>query len=144
MSARTSRIVGLSLLGIMLIGGGLIILWPTPVDQELNDSLRRVLYRWRLAGLPWFFRYRVLEFGANILLFTPLGFALTLLMPRGRRWIAPVLCVAGSFAAEYAQLMLRPDRVADPTDVLANSIGGVLGTLLAVAVFHRRKRPKRR
>ncbi|MET0933510.1 MAG: VanZ family protein [Mycetocola sp.] len=143
MSTRTSRIVGLSLLGIMLIGGGLIVLWPTPIDQQLSESLQGLLDRLQAAGLPEL-RYGVLEFGANVLMFITLGFALALLMPRGRRWIAPILCVAGSFAAEFAQLMLRPGRVADPTDVLANSIGGVLGTLLAVVVLHRQERPQRR
>ncbi|MET0479970.1 MAG: VanZ family protein [Mycetocola sp.] len=142
MSTRASRIVGLSLLGVMLIGGALVILWPTPVDRVLSGSLHSFLDRLRAAGLPDLFRYGVVEFGANVLLFVPLGFALALLLPRGRRWIAAFLCVAGSFAAEFAQLALRPERVADPTDVLANSIGGVLGTFLAVALQYRRERVK--
>jgi hypothetical protein len=144
MSTRAPRIIALSLLGILVAGGALVMLWPTPIDRLLGGSLHGLLDRLRAGGLPNIFRYGVLEFGGNILLFVPLGFALALLMPLGRRWMAPTLCVAGSFAAEFAQSVLRPDRLADPTDVLANSIGGLLGTLLVILVVRRRGRPKRR
>jgi VanZ family protein len=142
MSTRARRITTLSLLGIVIVAGALVMFLPAPVDRALRGSLNEVLDAVRAAGLPNIFRYGVLEFGGNILLFIPLGFVLALLMPRGRRWMAPTLCVAGSFAAEFAQSVLLPERHADPTDVLGNTIGGLIGTLLVVVFF--RRKPQRR
>jgi glycopeptide antibiotics resistance protein len=140
MSTRAFRRIALAFLGVVLTADALVALWPTPIDNRV--SLRDTLEQLRASGLPDFLRYRALEFGGNILLFVPLGFALALVMPEGRRWMAPTLCVAGSFAAEFIQLVLRPDRFADPTDLLANSIGGVIGTVLVVGLFRRRERPR--
>jgi hypothetical protein len=143
-STRAVRILALSLLGILIAGGALVLLWPAPVDRLLGGSSHGLLDRVRAGGLSGVFRYGMLEFGANILLFVPLGFVLALVMPQGRRWMAPTLCVAGSFAAEFTQSVSRPDRLADPTDVLANSIGGLLGTVLLIGMLRRRERPTRR
>ncbi|MET4639286.1 VanZ family protein [Mycetocola sp. 2940] len=140
MPARASRTVALSFVGILVVGVGMVLLWPTPVDRVLHSSLNPLLDGLRAAGFPSIFRYGVLEFAANAALFLALGFVLALFMPQGRRWMAPTLCVAGSFAAEFTQLVFRPGRQADPTDVLANSIGGLVGTVLVIAMLRRRER----
>lgn len=140
MTTRARRTVALSLLGILLAGGALILLWPSPVDRMLRSGLDGILNRLRGAGLGDLFRYGVVEFAGNILLFIPLGIVLALLLPRGRRWIAPILCLVGSLAAEFAQATFLPNRQADPTDVLANAIGGLIGTVLVVLLLHGRER----
>jgi hypothetical protein len=64
----------------------------------------------------------------NILLFLPFGAALALLGVRLR--VATLLALALTLAVESAQLWLVPGR--DPTlsDVLSNTLGGLLGFLL--------------
>ena len=140
MTTRARRIVALWLLGIFLVGGALLLLWPSRVDRMLRGSLDALLERLREAGLGDLFRYGVVEFAGNILLFIPLGIVLALLLPRGRRWIAPTVCLVLSLAAELAQAMFLPNRQADPTDVLANSLGGLIGTVLVVLILRRRER----
>jgi hypothetical protein len=67
---------------------------------------------------------------ANVALFVPIGFLLTLLVRR------PLLVMAlgflGSVAIELAQLEFLPTRVADLADVEHNGLGAILGVLLAI------------
>jgi glycopeptide antibiotics resistance protein len=69
---------------------------------------------------------------ANVALFVPLGFLLTLAL--GRAGIAVVCCVLLSAAIEYAQLRYLPSRVPSVADVEHNSFGGALGALAGFAV----------
>lgn len=67
----------------------------------------------------------------NIAFFVPLGAALALLLPL--RW-APasvLLAAAVSFTVEVAQTVL-PGRVSDPNDVIANTVGALVGTVVVV------------
>ncbi|MEX2563361.1 MAG: VanZ family protein [Nitriliruptoraceae bacterium] len=68
--------------------------------------------------------FAVLEMAANVALFVPLGLVLGFWWPHHRRvvWSA----VALSVTIELLQLRLE-DRVSDPVDVVANSLGAWLG-----------------
>jgi hypothetical protein len=78
------------------------------------------------------------EFGANIVLFLPFGFLLTLLWRRP--WLGVLVAVGVSVAAEVAQTALD-GRFATPRDVLANSLGALLGAAIGWAVRRRLVRP---
>jgi VanZ family protein len=77
---------------------------------------------------------------ANILLFVPLGFLVmaTLAADRGRGagWAAalvvPPACTALSAALEFTQLYFPP-RVSQLNDIVAESVGGLVGTALWLA-----------
>ena len=84
------------------------------------------------------------DFVTNVLLFIPLGFLLTgtLAADRGRAGAVlaavPIilLCCALSASIEFTQLWFPP-RVSSLNDVLAETSGGVIGTLLWIAVGQR-------
>ena len=82
-----------------------------------------------------FVTYPSVEFGANIALFVPLGLLLALLFGPNRWWRAPVICVLATVIIELGQGALLPHRVASVGDVIANTTGGVLGALAAVAIM---------
>ena len=118
-----------------LVALALIAYWPTPVDRGIDAGLFAVIRRLREQGLT-VVTYGRIEFAANIALFVPFGLLLGALFRRGRRWIAFLLCVAGSAAIEAGQALFLPGRFASLADILANSIGGAIG-VLAIAVVSR-------
>jgi glycopeptide antibiotics resistance protein len=64
---------------------------------------------------------------ANLLLFLPFGFALGLRFPTASWWRPLVAIVALSVGVELVQLLAGMGRSADVTDVLTNTVGGLLG-----------------
>jgi hypothetical protein len=64
---------------------------------------------------------------ANVALFVPYGFLMTLLL--GRAWVAVVACVLISAGIEYAQLAYLPSRVPTLADIEHNALGGILGAV---------------
>jgi glycopeptide antibiotics resistance protein len=87
--------------------------------------------------------FNLLEFAANIAMFVPIGVFLVLLFGRGRWWLAILFGVVLTLAIEYTQHFL-PTRVSDLRDILANSIGVVAGTLLALLLTIRSARSRAR
>ena len=81
---------------------------------------------------------------ANVALFIPLGFLLTLAI--GRAWIAAVVCVLLSAGIEYAQLRYLPTRVPSVADVEHNSLGAALGAIagLLINLWHSASAANRR
>lgn len=97
---------------------------------------------WVHGDLGWAFVHQgYIEFGLNILLFVPLGFLLALVTRRP--WLGFVLCVALSAAAETAQLIL-PGRQATIRDVISNSLGALIGAVLAWLVVRQHVRRRAR
>ncbi|MBX9718279.1 MAG: VanZ family protein [Microbacteriaceae bacterium] len=78
------------------------------------------------AGETWV-SGRYIEIIFNIALFVPIGyFAATL----GRSRVVLLAPFALTTAIELAQLVL-PDRASDPRDLVANSVGAVIGMVIA-------------
>ena len=50
-------------------------------------------------------------------------------------WVAPVICSVATAIIELRQEVLPPQRVASIGDVIANTVGGILGTLAAIATM---------
>lgn len=85
-------------------------------------------------GATWFGTGWI-EFGANVLMFVPLGFLLTLLFRH--HWYGIALALALSVLAEMVQFVI-PMREPSLRDVLANTAGAAAGVGLAWVFFVRR------
>jgi glycopeptide antibiotics resistance protein len=70
---------------------------------------------------------------ANIALFVPIGFLLTLVL--GRPVVAMLICVLGSACIELAQQQWFVTRVPSVADVQHNGLGGVLGVVVALPLL---------
>jgi hypothetical protein len=124
----------LVLLAAYLATLALIAFWPVPVDSGARGLLWTVLGQLRIRGLGWI-DYSLVEASANVLLFVPFGFLLGVLggPGAGRRLLMLAVCVASSAAIELGQAVLLPARFASFGDIAANSLGAVVGSLLALA-----------
>jgi glycopeptide antibiotics resistance protein len=86
-------------------------------------------------GVPVDSAYLVLEFTANIVLFLPFGLLAAIAYPRLRTVAVVALASASSVVIELVQLTI-PSRYATVSDVIANTLGAALGSLI-VAAFGR-------
>lgn len=98
---------------------------PGALVEGLTGWLRRDL-GWTTVRQGW------IEFGANVLLFVPLGFLITMLLRR--LWVGFVAALVLSVCAELVQVVL-PARTASVRDVVANVAGAVLGAVAAWLVL---------
>lgn len=129
--ARRRRLLTALLAGYLL-ALALIGFWPSPVDEGasgLIDHMLRFLHR---NGVPGWFDYSLIESGANVLLFIPFGFLIAALLPLQRVWLALPIGIAASMCIEVGQELFRPERVATPRDLLANSLGAAIAVLVVV------------
>jgi glycopeptide antibiotics resistance protein len=111
-----------------------VTLWPTTVDQGMAPYIDRLLAKLWSKGVPTFVDYGFIEFSANVVFFVPVGFLLALLLPSRLQWFAILGGAALSACVETAQGLFLPGRVSSVADVVANTIGAVLGCLAAVAL----------
>ncbi|TFC59923.1 VanZ family protein [Cryobacterium sp. TMB1-7] len=124
--------------GVLLAAYVVVILfatmWPTPLDQGYGAAIEKVLDVVHRNGVPEWFGYNKLEFSANVVMFVPLGFLAALLLPARVWWLALLICPALSIGIELTQATFLAARFAAATDVISNSIGAVLGILIAVVL----------
>ncbi len=107
---------------------------------SVAERLLQVLHR---IGVPDAFGYDELEFTANIGMFVPLGFLLGLALPGWGWWLALILLPLYSAGIEWTQGEFLAGRVSDVRDIVSNSIGAWIGTLIAAflrAMVHARDR----
>ncbi|WP_165807246.1 VanZ family protein [Nocardioides currus] len=126
----------LSLLTFAYLGFvGFVTLTPASQQPDYTALADRVLARLeRYPDLdPLTARLSVerVEFLANVGLFVPVGVFLLLLFGSRLWWVAVAAGVALTSAIETAQQSV-PGRVSDPRDVVANSIGTVVGVAVAL------------
>jgi VanZ family protein len=106
--------------------------WPTPVDRPVDGTIARLLRHLHAHGLPAWFGYNQVESLANVLFFVPIGLLLCLLFSRPFWYLAVVGGVLTSATIEVGQLLFLPARYASWGDILANSIGTLIGVGIAV------------
>ena len=123
-SAMRIRILRAACSVALIAGVGTVLCWPRRVDGGLRDAIYAVV-----SPQQAYPAYMQADLIANVVLFVPVGFLLTLLA--GRWWIGLVGGAALSAAAETVQLFL-PHRVASILDVATNSAGCAAGVLVAV------------
>jgi len=118
---------------LILAVGGILFLTLYPFSFDFGRYLPRPQFPFSLGG--WGQKIGPLEDFLNILLFVPYGFGLAeKLRERGASWIATfgVTLAAGallSYAVELLQIYI-PQRDSGWEDVLTNSFGAVVGTML--------------
>ena len=116
------------LLGLYVIALAIIALSPvSPIrgidlSQELNST-----------GLSWV-TYTQLEWFANVMLFVPFGLLIALLSPTRWWWAVVVGLALVSICIELGQAAFLPGRVASVGDVMANSLGGLIGVGIAAII----------
>lgn len=110
-----------------------ITLWP---NHLLMLAKPRVV-----QGLEWLHSRQLLEWLywtrlevlANVAMLVPLALLLTLVLGARRWWLAVAMCIAASVGVEAVQYFM-PGRVSSGRDVIANGVGAVIGSLIAVGV----------
>ncbi|WP_426625768.1 VanZ family protein [Leifsonia sp. McL0607] len=124
---------------VALIGYSVFVavigLWPSPVDRPFDSELFRVLAALKGIGVRPIDAYNVIEFTANVAFFVVPAVLVVLIVGRRRWWIAPVLGLLCSIAIELAQHFLLPHRFATVNDVIANSLGALIGSGIGVLVL---------
>ncbi|MEO5921454.1 MAG: VanZ family protein [Pseudolysinimonas sp.] len=112
---------------------GWITLGPQPLDEGADSLVWRLLHFFsRFSATDWV-TYSLLEFWANVAMFVPVGLFFVLLLGRRRWWLAIGLGILLTCAIEFVQMFL-PDRVSDPRDIVANSVGALVGVVIALVV----------
>jgi VanZ family protein len=109
-----------------------VTLSPSPVDLSFRHDLESLLEKLHDRGVPEFVGYGFVEFASNVVLFIPLGFIASLVLPRRGWWLVLLLGPLFSGAIELAQRLFLPERFATVSDILANSIGAIVGAIAAV------------
>ena len=82
------------------------------------------------TGVSMSTSYALFEFAANIALFVPFGLLVAAAWPRTNAWWIILLGFSASAAIELVQTML-PSRYPTVSDVIANTLGAVVGCLAA-------------
>lgn len=138
-STATRRRRTLAVLFLLYIGAlALIAFWPSPVDEGSAGTLKSVLAALHESGVPGWVNYTLVEATANVALFLPFGVLAAAYLSERSAWLAAVAGIAVSCAIEYGQHLFLPARFATVHDVIANSLGAVLGTLMVYVWRSRR------
>lgn len=116
-----------------------VAFWPQPVDRPVAGLLHSALRWLHRNGAPGWVDYGAVESAANVLLFIPLGLLVSRLAGPGFWWLGTAAGLLTSCAIEAGQFLFLPARYPTAADVLANTLGAVLGTLLAAIVGQRRR-----
>ncbi len=115
------------------------VVWAPGEDAERATGIvALVAHMVEAWGVPFNLGYGVLEFGANIALFVPLGILLPLNAPLWHPWLVIATGLAASCLIELVQTGL-PTRVSSASDLLANTLGTAVG--VALLALWRRARP---
>jgi len=137
---RGLRWVSAGLLVAFLAAVAVITFTPGTPDVNGQRDLIAFLVRAHAQGLPQWVTFGKVEFGANVLMFVPIGLFGALALPRAR-WLIVPAAVAMSAVIEAVQAADLPSRVGTPRDVVANGVGALIGYLVATVVLaevHRR------
>lgn len=110
-----------------------LTLTPQPIGPTDVRLIRRVLAELHERGYAESIDYTRLEFLANIGLFVPIGMFLLLFFGAGGWWLAGLGSFATTALIETLQRQI-PGRVPDERDLLANTIGGLIGVAVALVL----------
>ena len=133
MSPSRRRVLAGVLLAAYLVVLALVVLWPEPVDKPANHEVYASIIWFHEHGLAWV-TYDTIEFTSNVLMFLPFGIILTVLLGRRLWWLSTLAAVALSTGIELIQLVALPDRYPSVRDVIANSVGALIGSLLVLLI----------
>jgi glycopeptide antibiotics resistance protein len=137
---------------LSLITGGYLVfvawltLTPQPIGPDQQQLIQRALDALHRRGYAESIDYEQLEFLANIALFVPIGVFLLLLFGAGGWWLAAIASFGMTAVIETVQQQI-PGRVSDDRDLLANTVGALIGIAIALvltlpATLRRRERKR--
>ena len=125
----------LSLLTVAYLGAlAWVTLTPSSNSDRAFSLLQVVVRELQSHASTDFDTYDDVEFLANIALFVPMGVFVVLLFGRRMWWAGIFAGVLASCWIELAQGVWLSDRVSDPRDLVSNSLGTLLGVLVALLV----------
>ncbi|THE07322.1 VanZ family protein [Microbacterium oleivorans] len=111
-----------------------MVAWTTlraaPYGSDIASVLDRVLAWFAERPSTAWITFDRLEFGANVAMFVPLGVIAVLWFGVRGWWAAPIIGALASATIEGLQATLLDTRVADVRDVVANTLGSVIGMCL--------------
>ena len=116
-----------AILVLYLVVLAFVVLWPTPVDKDAGRHLTHTLAWLYAHGIPRWFSYPLLEWLSNVAMFLPFGFLVAEMLERGAWWKATIAGLAFSTAIEMIQFLFFVQRTASVLDVLANTLGALVG-----------------
>jgi glycopeptide antibiotics resistance protein len=134
---RSRRLAGV-LLAIYLLVVAFIVFLPTA--GIASGSVHAIWSALQAAGAPGWVTPDGVEFVTNTLLFVPLSLLGHTFRPHWAwmRWLLAGL--AGTLLIEAVQMVLLPDRSAALIDVIANTLGAVVGYAVVVLLTRGRVR----
>jgi glycopeptide antibiotics resistance protein len=118
---------------LYLAGVAWITLGPQPVALVRAGGIWKLLALLQRHSSTAWIHYSTVEFSANVLMFVPIGLFLLLLFGRRLWWFAVIMGVLLSSVIEFTQLYL-PGRVSDVRDLASNSLGALIGVLVALVI----------
>lgn len=127
---RRLGIVGLAITAPLAL---LLTLWPTHLLMRAKPQVVRGIEWFHDRDLFEWIYWTRLEVLANVAMLVPIALLLTFVLGARRWWIAVALCAAASLGVELVQYSM-PGRVASVLDVVANSLGALIGALLAAVI----------
>jgi len=110
--------------------------WRTPTTPVV-DTLSVVSELVQAIGAEAWLTDPRIEFLANIALFVPFGLLLAAVLRPTRWWWAVVAGFGYSITAEIAQAIWRPQRSGTVSDVVANTLGTLLGAVVTALIARR-------
>ncbi len=115
-------------------------MWPHKVDDNIDIAdLGPLRWTTETFGLTTVQGLELVQVAANVLLFVPFGALVLLIWTRASIIHATIAGAATSALIELLQLLVRPERVAEVHDVIANTMGAAVGAGV-VWVVRRRAR----
>lgn len=118
-----------------------VTLSPSQLDVSVQRFVVRFVEVLHRYGVPTWFGYGEVEFLANIAMFIPFGFILTLLFPVKLSWLSVVASLLFSTGIELFQREFLDERIYDTRDIVANTLGSFTGFVIAAflrALVHSR------
>ncbi|ROQ38201.1 VanZ like protein [Frondihabitans sp. PhB188] len=107
---------------------------PDVYGHRTSELLWRALDESGRHGSTSWITFSVVESVSNAVMFVPLGFFLALFFPKRLFVLAVGLCALLSYGIETYQGAFLSTRVSDPADVLHNTLGGLVGVLIALVL----------
>jgi len=138
--SRRGRVLLAAASALYLAGVASLTLGPQP---EAAGGTLVALGDWFAGwqGTAWL-TFAVLEFVANIVLFVPLGVLWVAWTGPRRWWLAALAGLALSGAIEATQALALPDRFPDVRDLVANTLGALIGAAVTAAAGRVRRRAR--
>lgn len=123
---------------------GYLTLRAQPYGGDIADALSRLLTWFSQRPATAWITFERVEFASNAAMFVPLGALAVLWFGVRLWWLAPLFGFAVSLLIEATQYVFLDSRVADLRDLISNTLGAGIGTLLMLLLAFLLTPPPRR